>query len=53
LNDAAGLWERSSKRPRDLNSLAKFVTDIVTWQAELPKADEDKNPAAVALGEVA
>ena len=41
---------RSSKRPRDLNSLAKFITDVATGQFELPKADEGKDPAAVALG---
>ena len=41
---------RSSKRPRDLNSLAKFITDVATGQVELPKTDEGKDPAAVALG---
>lgn len=41
---------RSSKRPRDINSLAKFIADVATGQAELPKADDGKNPAAVALG---
>ena len=41
---------RSSKRPRDLNSLAKFITDVATGQAELPKTDDGKDPAAVALG---
>jgi hypothetical protein len=41
---------RSSKRPRDLNSLAKFLTDVATGQAELPKTDDGKDPAAVALG---
>ncbi len=42
--------KRSSKRPRDLNSLAKFITDIATGQAQLPKTDDGKDPAAVALG---
>ena len=56
LNDMPGLWEtgampnRSSKRPRDLNSLAKFITDVATGQVELPKTDDGKDPAAVALG---
>jgi hypothetical protein len=42
--------KRSSKTPRDVNSLAKFITDLATGQAELPKTDDGKNPAAVALG---
>ena len=41
---------RSSKRPRDVNSLAKFITDVATGQADLPKTDHGKDPAAVALG---
>jgi len=41
---------RSSKRPRDVNSLAKFIADVATGQAELPKTDDGKDPAAVALG---
>jgi hypothetical protein len=41
---------RSSKRPRDANQLAKFITDVATGAAELPKTDDGKNPAAVALG---
>jgi hypothetical protein len=41
---------RSSKRPRDLNSLAKFIADVATGQIELPKTDDGKDPAAVALG---
>lgn len=41
---------RSSKRPRDLNSLAKFITDMATGRLELPKTDDGKDPAAVALG---
>jgi hypothetical protein len=38
------------KRPRDPNQLAKLITDIATGEIELPKRDEGKNPAAVALG---
>jgi hypothetical protein len=41
---------RSSKRPRDVNTLAKFIADVATGQAELPKTDDGKDPAAVALG---
>ncbi len=41
---------RSSKRPRDVNQLAKLVTDLATGQAEPEKPDEGKDPAAVALG---
>jgi hypothetical protein len=41
---------RSSRRPKDLNSLAKFITDVATGQGELPKTDQGKDPAAVALG---
>lgn len=41
---------RSSKRPRDVNALAKLIADVATGQAELPKTDESKDPAAVALG---
>jgi hypothetical protein len=42
--------DRSSKRPRDVNQLAKLLTDIATGQAEMPKTDAGKNAAAVALG---
>jgi hypothetical protein len=38
------------KRPRDANQLAKLIADIATGEAELPKTDEGKDPAAVALG---
>lgn len=38
------------KRPRDTNQLAKFITDLATGQTELPKTEEGKDPAAVALG---
>ena len=42
--------KRSSKRPRDANQLAKLLADIATGEVELPKTDEGKDPAAVALG---
>lgn len=42
--------ERSGKRPRDPNQLAKLVTDIATGEVEDTPADEGKDPAAVALG---
>jgi hypothetical protein len=38
------------KRPRDTNQLAKFIVDLATGEAELPKAEDGKDPAAVALG---
>ena len=41
---------RSSKRPRDVNQLAKLISDVATSQVELPKTDEGKDPDAVALG---
>jgi hypothetical protein len=43
---------RSSKpkRPRDTNQLAKFIVDLATGETELPKTDDGKDPAAVALG---
>ena len=42
--------DRSRKRPRDPNQLAKLVVDIATGEAEdAPSADE-RNPAAVELG---
>ena len=41
--------KRSSKRPRDLNVLAKTISKIATEGEPEPK-DDGKNPAAVALG---
>jgi len=41
---------RSSKRPRDVNALAKLIADVATGQVELPKTEDGKDPAAVALG---
>lgn len=38
------------KRPRDANQLAKFITDLATGEIEMPKTDDGKDPAAVALG---
>jgi hypothetical protein len=44
--------ERSRKRPRDPNQLAKFIVDLATGAGDDAKStpDEGKNPAAVALG---
>ncbi|HZP88832.1 MAG TPA: hypothetical protein VFB54_18620 [Burkholderiales bacterium] len=41
---------KKPKRPRDTNQLAKFIADVATGTIELPKTDDGKNPAAVALG---
>lgn len=41
---------KAPKRPRDTNQLAKFIVDLATGEAELPKTDDGKDPAAVALG---
>jgi hypothetical protein len=43
--------DRSRKRPRDPNQLAKLVVDIATGEVEdMPEEDTGKDPAAVALG---
>lgn len=44
--------DRSSKakRPRDVSQRAKMIVDIATGEVEDEKADEGKNPHAVALG---
>lgn len=43
--------DRTSKRPRDLNSLAALIVDEATNDELLPKAEERvKDPAAVSLG---
>lgn len=44
--------KRSSKRPRDINELAKAITDEATSDAppEPEPEQPEKNPAAVALG---
>jgi len=42
---------RSSKRPRDVNELAKLIVDMATGEAPPDSQwDDGKNPAAVALG---
>lgn len=43
---------RSSKRPRDANQLAKLMVDLATGEVaeEAEEKDSAKNPAAVALG---
>jgi hypothetical protein len=44
--------DRSRKRPRDPNQLAKFIVDAATGASEdrSTSPEESKNPAAVALG---
>jgi hypothetical protein len=42
--------DRSRKRPRDPNQLAKLIVDIATGEAEDLDPNEGKNPAAVELG---
>jgi hypothetical protein len=42
--------DRSRKRPRDPNQLAKLVVDIATGEIEDTPEDGGKDPAAVALG---
>jgi len=42
--------DRSRKRPRDPNQLAKLVSDIATGEVDDTPANDGKNPAAVALG---
>jgi hypothetical protein len=42
--------DRSRKRPRDPNQLAKMIVDIATGEAEDALQGDDKNPAAVELG---
>jgi hypothetical protein len=42
--------DRSRKRPRDPNQLAKLIVDIATGEVEDTPPDEGKDPAAVALG---
>jgi hypothetical protein len=41
---------RSSKRPRDVNALAKLLVDMATGNAPLDTTVDGKDPAAVALG---
>lgn len=42
--------DRSRKRPRDPNQLAKLIVDIATGEVEDTPDDAGKDPAAVALG---
>jgi hypothetical protein len=42
--------DRSRKRPRDLNQLAKSIVDEATGQKPRPEPDQPKNAAAVELG---
>ena len=42
--------ERSSKRPRDVNELAKQLVGEATGEEPPYDPDEGKDPAAVALG---
>jgi hypothetical protein len=42
--------DRSRKRPRDPNELAKQIVDEATGEAPELDPDEGKNPAAVELG---
>lgn len=43
--------DRSRKRPRDPNQLAKFVVDVATGaRDDAPNTLEGKDPAAVSLG---
>jgi hypothetical protein len=42
--------DRSRKRPRDVNELAKQIVDESTGNAEPVDPDAGKDPAAVALG---
>jgi hypothetical protein len=41
---------KKPKRPRDPSQLAKYIVDIATGRIELPRTNDGKNPAAVALG---
>lgn len=42
--------DRSRKRPRDPNQLAKLVVDLATGEAVEHDSMQSKDPAAVALG---
>lgn len=44
------MQDRSSKRPRDPNQLAKLMIDIATGNAVDPSQEAVKDPAAVSLG---
>lgn len=38
------------KLPKDANQRAKMMVDIATGEIEMPKTEDGKDPAAVALG---
>jgi hypothetical protein len=42
--------DRSQKRPRDVNEIARQIVDEATGEAPKLDPDEGKDPAAVALG---
>ena len=42
--------DRSRKRPRDPNQLAKLIVDMATGEIPPESPGEDKDPAAVSLG---
>jgi hypothetical protein len=42
--------DRSRKRPRDVNEIARQIVDEATGEAPKLDPDEGKDPAAVALG---
>jgi hypothetical protein len=42
--------DRSRKRPRDPNQLAKLIVDLATGEAEESDPNVGKDPAAVELG---
>ena len=44
------MLDRSRKRPRDPNQLAKLIVDIATGETDDAPEDDGKDPAAVALG---
>ena len=44
------MHDRSRKRPRDLNSLAKSIVDDATSDEQRPEPGQEKDPAAVSLG---
>jgi hypothetical protein len=44
------MLDRSSKRPRDANALAKQIVDEATGVSQPLDPNEGKDPAAVALG---
>jgi hypothetical protein len=44
------MLDRSRKRPRDANQLAKLIVDIATGETDDALVDDGKNPAAVELG---